>query len=243
MNRRRFGVNLLSTPEYYLFGEEEARKVYYNLCEYLKYKYKNTDYDYSILVGLSKVDGKSVLSKVKSNGIGRHRNIFVPKNEKKGIKYVNWHFHIMVCGAPLGSITNEIANYMQKVLNIKLINEEFDKRVYSTYNFNKYYFYHKPYQNELEMLLSGLLRKRNNKKEQVPKCSLCNLNVNRRKTKNTKEDYFNILKYIDKQSILTNLIESKDFKIAYFDYAKELNLLAKPVNRIKLNYNKSKGLK
>lgn len=243
MSRRRFGVNLLSTPEYYLFTEEEAKRVYYNLCEYIRKTYNNKKYDYSILVGLSNVNGKTVLKKIKSKGIGRHKNTFVPKSEKRGIKYVNWHFHIMICGSPLGTITSDISDYMQKILNVKLLNEEFDKRVYDTKNYNKYYFYHKPYQNELEALLSGLLKKKKSKKERVPKCILCNLNVNRRKTRNTKSDYFNITNYINKQSVLTKVIESKGFKISYFDCAKELNLLAKPVRRNGANYNINKDLK
>ena len=41
MGRRRFGVTLLSTPEHYLFSEEEAKAVYYNLIKFIKYKYGN----------------------------------------------------------------------------------------------------------------------------------------------------------------------------------------------------------
>lgn len=229
MGRRRFGVTLLSTPKYYLFSEEEAKAIYYNLIKYIKYKYKGLDYDYSIMVGLSNIDGKSVLKRIKSNSVGRPKNIFIAKDNKKGIKYVNWHFHIMICGAPLGTIVKDIEDYLQKILNIKLCNEEFDKRVYDSPNFNKYYV--SGYKNEIDVLLSNLLRKRKSSKERVPKCSLINLNVNRRKTRNSKEDYYNIIKYIEKQSILSNLIESKGFRIAYFDIAKKLNLLAKPSNK------------
>ena len=228
MGRRKFGVTLLSTPEYYLFSEEEAKAVYYNLIKFIKYKYKNSDYDYSILVGLSNVDGKSVDYKYKSNGVGRPKNEFMPKNKAKGIRYVNWHFHIMICGAPLGTMVKDIEDYLQKILNEKLINEEFDKRVYDSPNFNKYYF--SSYKRELDVLMSGLLAKRKSSKERVPKCSLINLNVNRQKSYNSKEDYFAIKKYIEKQSILSCLIESNEFKIAYFDIAKELNLLAKNRN-------------
>jgi len=89
MGRRRFGVTLLSTPEYYLFSEEEAKAVYYNLIKFIKYKYRNSDYDYSILVGLSNVDGKSVDYKYKSNGVGRPKYEFMPKNKDKGIRDTN----------------------------------------------------------------------------------------------------------------------------------------------------------
>lgn len=47
MERRRFGAPLLSNPEYYLLSEEEAKAVYYNLIQFIKYKYKNSNYDYS----------------------------------------------------------------------------------------------------------------------------------------------------------------------------------------------------
>ena len=36
MSNRRFGVTLLSTPIYYLFSEEEAKAVYYNLIKFIK---------------------------------------------------------------------------------------------------------------------------------------------------------------------------------------------------------------
>lgn len=225
MGRRRFGVTLLSTPEYYLFSEAEAKAVYYNLIKFIKYKYKNSDYDYSVLVGLSNVDGKSVDYKYKSNGVGRPSYEFMPKNKGKGIRFVNWHLHIMVCGAPLGTMVKDIEDYLQKILNEKLSNEEFDKKVYDSPNFNKYYF--SGYKKELDVLMSGLLRKRKSPKERVPKCSLINLNVNRRKTGNRKEDYYNIIEYIEKQSTLSQFIESKGFTVAYFDIAKKLNLLAK----------------
>lgn len=241
MGRRRFGVTLLSTPEYYLFSEEEAKAVYYNLIKFIKYKYKNSDYDYSILVGLSNVDGKSVDYKYKSKGVGRPSYEFMPKNKEQGIRFVNWHLHIMVCGAPLGTMVRDIEDYLQKILNKKLSNEEFDKRVYDSPNFNKYYF--KGYKRELDVLMSGLLAKRNSSKERVPRCSLINLNVNRRKTKNRKEDYEHIINYIEKQSILSCLLESKGFIVAYFDIAKELNLLAKPVSRKCFNANNYKGYK
>lgn len=241
MGRRRFGVTLLSTPEYYLFSEDEAKAVYYNLIKFINYKYKNRNYDYSILVGLSNVDGKSVDYKYKSKGVGRFKYEFMPKNKEKGIRYVNWHLHIMVCGAPLGTMVRDIEDYLQKVLNKKLANEEFDKRVYDSPNFNKYYF--KGYKRELDVLMSGILAKRKSSKERVPRCSLINLNVNRRKTKNRKEDFEHIINYIEKQSILSRVIESKDFTVAYFDIAKELNLLAKPVSRKCFNANNYKGFK
>ena len=241
MWRRRFGVTLLSTPKYYLFSEEEIRAVYYNLIKFIKYKYKNSDYDYSILVGMSNVDGKSVDYKYKSNGVGRPVYVFMPKNKAQGVRYVNWHLHIMVCGAPLGTMVRDIEDYLQKILNKKLSNEEFDKSVYDSPNFNKYYF--KGYKRELDVLMSGLLAKRKSSKERVPKCSLINLNVNRRKTKNRKEDYEHIINYIEKQSILSCLLESKGFTVAYFDIAKELNLLAKPVSRKCFNANNYKGYK
>lgn len=241
MGRRRFGVTLLSTPKYYLFSEEEAKAVYYNLIKFIKYKYKNSDYDYSILVGLSNVDGKSALYKYKSNGVGRPKYEFMPKNKDKGIRYVNWHLHIMVCGAPLGTMVRDIEDYLQKILNKKLSNEEFDKRVYDSPNFNKYYF--SGYKKELDVVMSGLLRKRKSANERVPRCSLINLNVNRRKTKNRKEDYEHIIKYIEKQSILSCLIESKGFTVAYFDIAKKLNLLANQVSRKCFNANNYKGYK
>lgn len=240
MGRRRFGVTLLSTPEYYLFSEDEIKAVYYNLIKHIKYKYKDSDYDYSILVGMSNVDGKSVLNKVKSNDVGRPKYIFIPKDKNKGVRYVNWHIHIMVCGAPLGTIVRDIEEYLQKILNIKLSNGEFDKRVYDSPNFNKYYC--RSYKNELDVLLSGLLRKKKNKKERVPRCSLINLNVNRRKTGNRKEDYYNIIKYIEKQSLLSQFIESKGFMVTYFDIAKKLNLLAKPSKKKCYKDNKNKAL-
>lgn len=241
MGRRRFGVTLLSTPEYYLFSEEEAKAVYYNLIKFINYKYKNSDYDYSILVGLSNVDGKSVDYKYKSKGVGRFKYEFMPKNKEEGIRYVNWHLHIMVCGAPLGTMVRDIEDYLQKVLNKKLANEEFDKRVYDSPNFNKHYF--KGYKRELDVLMGGILAKRKSSKERVPRCSLINLNVNRRKTKNRKEDFEHIINYIEKQSILSRVIESKGFTVAYFDIAKELNLLAKPVSRKCFNANNYKGFR
>lgn len=225
MGRRRFGVTLLSTPDYYLFSEEEIRAVYYNLLKHIKYKYKDSDYDYSILVGMSNVDGKSVDYKYKSKGVGRPVYVFMPKNKAKGVRYVNWHLHIMVCGAPLGTIVRDIEDYLQKILNVKLVNEEFDKKVYDSPNFMKCYC--KGYNRNLDLLLGGLLAKRKSSKERVPKCSLMNLNVNRRKTRNGKEDYYNIIEYIEKQSTLSQFIESKGFTVAYFDIAKKLNLLAK----------------
>ena len=241
MGRRRFGVTLLSTPEHYPFSEEEAKAVYYNLIKFIKYKYGNSNYDYSILVGLSNVDGKSVDYKYKCKGVGRPSYEFMPKNKIKGIRYVNWHLHIMVCGAPLGTMVRDIEDYLQKILNKKLSNEEFDKKVYDSPNFNKYYF--NGYKKELDVLMSGLLRKRKSPKERVPKCSLINLNVNRRKTRNRKEDYEHIIKYIEKQSILSCLIESEGFTVAYFDIARKLNLLAKPVSRKCFNVNNYKGYK
>lgn len=241
MTRRKFGVTLLSTPKYYLFSEEEARKIYYNLIKHIKYKYKNSNYDYSILVGLSNVDGKTVLDKIKSNGVGRPKYEFMPKNKNKGVRYVNWHLHIMICGAPLGTIVRDIEDYLQKILNKKLANEEFDKSVYDSPNFKKHYG--KAYKREIDLLLSGLFRERKNKNERIPKCSLITLNVNRQKTKNTKNDYVNIIKYIMKQSILSELIESEGFTINYFDIAQKLNLLAKPVKRKSYKSNNYKGLK
>ena len=130
---------------------------------------------------------------------------------------------------------------MQKILNKKLANEEFDKRVYDSPNFKKYYV--KAYKREIDLLLSGLFRERKSHKKRVPKCSLINLNVNRRKTHNKKEDYVNIIKYIKQQSILNELIESKSFTINYFDIAQNLNLLAKPVKRNSNKSNNYKGLK
>lgn len=182
MSNRRFGVTLLSTPIYYLFSEEEAKAVYYNLIKFIKYKYKNSDYDYSIFVGLSNVDGDSVDYKYKTNGVGRPRTEFMPKSIIKGIRYVNWHLHVMVCGAPLGTMVRDIEEYLQKVLNKKLAKEEFDKSVYDTPNFYKHYY--KGYNKNLDVLMSGILAKRKNKNQRVPRCSLTNLNVNRRKTKN-----------------------------------------------------------
>ncbi|MDD3340980.1 MAG: hypothetical protein PHN72_02105 [Bacilli bacterium] len=240
MGCRRFGITLLSTPEYYLFKEEEVKAIYYNLIKFIKYKYEKSNYDYRILVGLSNVDGKSVGNKYKRKSVGRPIYEFTPKDKNKGIRNVNWHFHIMICGAPLGTMVKDIQEYLQKILNCKLVNEEFDKRVYDSPNFNKYYF--SGYKSEIDVLLSGILRKRNNSKERVPRCSLINLNVNRRKTYNRKEDYYNIINYIEKQSILTNYIESNNFTIAYFDIAKELNLLAKPTRKYLRESNKNKGL-
>ena len=196
MSRRRFGVTLLSTPIYYLFSEEEAKAVYYNLIKFIKYKYKNSDYDYSIFVGLSNVDGDSALYKYKTNGVGRPRTEFMPKNITKGIRYVNWHLYVMVCGAPLGTMVRDIEEYLQKVLNKKLAKEEFDKSVYDTPNFYKHYY--KGYNKNLDVLMSGILAKRKNKNQRVPRCSLTNLNVNRRKTRNRKEDYEHIINYIEK---------------------------------------------
>ncbi len=241
MSGRRFGVTLLSTPTYYLFSEEEAKAVYYNLIKFIKYKYKNSDYDYSIFVGLSNVDGDSVDYKYKTNGVGRPRTVFMPKSRTKGIKYVNWHLHVMVCGAPLGTMVRDIEEYLQKILNKKLEKEEFDKSIYDTPNFYKHYY--KGYNKNLDVLMSGILEKRKKKNQRVPRCSLTNLNVNRRKTKNRKEDYEHIIKYIEKQSILTQLIESKGFTVAYFDIARKLNLLAKPVSRKCFYNNKYKGFK
>ena len=229
MSNRRFGVTLLSTPMYYLFSEEEAKAVYYNLIKFIKYKYKNSDYDYSIFVGLSNVDGDSVDYKYKIKRVGRPVYEFIPKNKATGVKYVNWHLHVMVCGAPLGTMVRDIEEYLQKVLNKKLAREEFDKSVYDTPNFYKHYY--KGYNKNLDVLMSGILEKRKNKNQRVPRCSLTNLNVNRRKTKNRKEDYEHIIKYIEKQSILTQLIESKGFTVTYFDIARKSNLLAKPVSR------------
>ena len=91
--------------------------------------------------------------------------------------------------------------------------------------------------------MSGILAKRKSSNERVPRCSLVNLNVNRRKTKNRKKDYEHIINYIEKQSILSCLIESKGFIVAYFDIAKKLNLLAKPVSRKCFNANNYKGYK
>ena len=140
MSNRRFGVTLLSTPIYYLFSEEEAKAVYYNLIKFIKYKYKNSDYDYSIFVGLSNVDGDSALYKYKTNGVGRPRTEFMPKSKTKGIRYVNWHLHVMVCGAPLGTMVRDIEEYLQKVLNKKLANQQSDKSLYDTPNFNTHYY-------------------------------------------------------------------------------------------------------
>lgn len=238
MGRRKFGVTLLSTPKYYLFSEEEAKAVYYNLIKFIKSKYKDSDYDYRILVGLSNVDGKSVDYKYKKVGVGRPSYEFMPKNKSRGVRYVNWHFHIMICGAPLGTMVKDIEDYLQKILNKKIMKEEFDKQVYDTPNFRKYYF--KRYNKNLDVLMSGLLTRKLPKKEYVPRCCLINLNVNRRKTKNSKEDYLHIISYIEKQSILSQFIESNDFTVAYFDIEKNLNLLAKPTKR---NYYKSKNNK
>jgi len=240
MGRRRFGVSLLSTPKYYLFSEEEIRSVYYNLIKHIKYKYKDSDYDYFILVGISNVDGKSVDYKIKSNGVGRPKNIFIPKNKNKGIRYVNWHMHIMICGAPLGTMVKDIEDYLQKILNNKLSKEEFDKRVYETPNFNKHYI--DGYKTEIDLVLSGILRKRKRKIERVPKCILTNLNVNKRKTGNRKIDYYNIIEYIEKQSMISQIIESDGFTVAYFDIAEKLNLLAKPIKRNCYKANKNKAL-
>lgn len=229
MTKRKFGVTLLSTPKYYLFSEEEIRKVYYNLIKHIKYKYGNSDYDYSILVGLSNIDSKTVLEKIKTNGVGRTKYIFMPINKKKGVRYTNWHLHIMICGAPLGTMVKDIEDYLQKILNKKLVNEEFDKSVYDTPNFKK--FYCKAYRREIDLLLSGLGRPKRKREERTPKCILTNLNINRRKTANTKRDYEEVIQYIMKQSILHQTIESKGFTIAYFDVAKKLGLLAKPGRR------------
>lgn len=241
MSNRRFGVTLLSTPMYYLFSEDEAKAVYYNLIKFIKYKYKSSDYDYSIFVGLSNVDGDSVDYKYKIKRVGRPVYEFIPKNKATGVRYVNWHLHVMVCGAPLGTIVRDIEEYLQKVLNKKLAKEEFDKSVYDTPNFYKNYY--KGYNKNLDVLMSGILAKRKNKNQRVPRCSLTNLNVNRRKTKNRKEDYEHIINYIDKQSILTQFIESKGFTVTYFDIARKLNLLAKPVSRKCFYANKYKGFK
>lgn len=241
MSNRRFGVTLLSTPMYYLFSEDEAKAVYYNLIKFIKYKYKSSDYDYSIFVGLSNVDGDSVDYKYKIKRVGSPVYEFIPKNKATGVRYVNWHLHVMVCGAPLGTMVRDIEEYLQKVLNKKLAKEEFDQSVYNTPNFYKHYY--KGYNKNLDVLMSGILAKRKNKNQRVPRCSLTNLNVNRRKTKNKKEDYEHIIKYIEKQSILTQLIESKGFTVTYFDIAQKLNLLAKPVSRKCFYANKYKGFK
>ena len=163
MSNRRFGVTLLSTPIYYLFSEEEAKAVYYNLIKFIKYKYKNSDYDYSIFVGLSNVDGDSVDYKYKIKRVGRPVYEFIPKNKATGVRYVNWHLHVMVCGAPLGTMVRDIEEYLQKVLNKKLAKEEFDKSVYDTPNFNKHYY--KGYNKNLDVLMSGILAKRKNKNQ------------------------------------------------------------------------------
>jgi len=68
------------------------------------------------------------------------------------------------------------------------------------------------------------------------------LNVNRRKTRNRKEDYEHIIKYIEKQSILSYLIESEGFTVAYFDIARKLDLLAKPVSRKCFNVNNYRAI-
>lgn len=225
MSQRKFGVTLLSTPDYYLFSEEEIKRIYYNLIKHIKYKYKDSDYTYSILVGVSNVDSKTVAGKIKNHDVGRPKYIFLPKNKNKGIRYVNWHLHIMICGAPLGTMVRDIEDYLQKILNKKLANEEFDKSVYDTPNFKKIYC--KAYKREVDLLLSGLFRQRRNREERIPKCTLINLNVNRRKTANTKKDYAEVIEYIMKQSILSEKIESEGFTIAYFDIAQKMNLLAK----------------
>lgn len=41
--------------------------------------------------------------------------MFIPKNKNIGIRNVNWHLHIMVCGAPLGIIVRDIEDYLQKI--------------------------------------------------------------------------------------------------------------------------------
>lgn len=192
-----------------------------DLIKFIRYKYRNSNYDYSILIGVSNVDGKSVDYKYKSKAIGRSSYEFMSKNIGKGIRFVNWHLHIMVCGAPLGTMVRDIEDYLQRILNKKLSNKEFDKKIYDSSNFNKYYF--SSCKKELDVLMSGLLRKRKSPKERVPKCSLINLNVNRRKTRNRKEDYEHIINYIEKQSVLTQVIENKGFSVAYFNIAKELN--------------------
>lgn len=241
MGRRKFGVTMLSTPKYYLFSEEEIKKIYYNLIKYIKYKYKNSNYDYFILVSISNVDGKSIDCKIKSNGVGRPKYTFIPKNKNKGVRYVNWHMHIMICGAPLGTMVKEIQDYLQKVLNNKLVKEEFDKRVLETPNFNRHY--NSGYKTELDLILSGILKKRIVKKQRVPKCILTNLNVNKRTTGNSKLDYYNMLEYIEKQGMLTKIIKSEGFTVAYFDIAKKLNLLAKKGNKFAYKRNKNKALK
>lgn len=53
-----------------------------------------------------------------------------------------------------------------------------------------------------------------------------------------KEDYEHIIYYIEKQSILIQGIESKEFKVAYFDIAKEL--LAKPSKKYSYYIRKNK---
>ena len=80
------------------------------------------------------------------------------RNKIKGIRYVNWHLHIMVFGATIGIMVKDIEDNLQKILNKKLSNEEFDKKVYDSPNFNKYYF--NGYKKELDVLMSSLLRKR-----------------------------------------------------------------------------------
>ena len=61
--------------------------------------------------------------------------------------------------------------------------------------------------------------------------------------KNRKEDYEHIIKYIEKQSILSYLIESEGFTVAYFVIAKKLNLLSKSVSRKIFNAINYKGYK
>ena len=91
--------------------------------------------------------------------------------------------------------------------------------------------------------MSGILAKRKKKNQRVPRCSLTNLNVNRRKTKNRKEDYEHIIKYIKKQSILTQLIESNGVTVTYFDIYINFNLLVKSRTRKRFYNNKYKGFK
>lgn len=212
---RRFGVGLISTPALYLMNEEEAYKHLKNAYSYLKRQLEKRDYDYSLLIGLSNMDGKTVSRRFDSkNKVGRPPVSFISRDPNIPLKTTNYHFHVLVCGAPLSTLIDLVSNYFQKIINKLIVLDRLDDEVYNKIEV-------------IRMLIYNKKETTSQKCKVVPKTNIYNLNVHVKKGNHEKDDYIRIRNYIINQSSKTRRLKSDNFTFWYFDYAKKSNKVAK----------------
>ena len=87
---------------------------------------------------------------------------FVSKNPREPLKTTNCHFHILVCGASLSTLTGLVRDYFLKIIGSLIVRNRFDQNMNLPANINlgKIRYYKLP-----------------NSTKQVIKSALSNLNV------------------------------------------------------------------